>query len=178
MADNQAPRVDSAVLIPVYRDASGALRLVLIRRGAGGSHGGQLAFPGGKKEPGDPTMRETALREAQEEIGLAPADVKIVAELPRMDTRTTGFRIYPFLGRIEQPGEWQRNEREVAEIFEVPLATLARPEAQGEEVRQFTGWKQAEATPFLRIDQGQIWGATYRILRDLIPRLVAGEWQL
>ena len=178
MADQQASRVDSAVLIPVYRDISGGLRLVLIRRGPGGSHGGQLAFPGGKREPGDPTMRETALREAQEEIGLSPADVEIVADLPPMDTRTTGFRIYPFLGRIERPAAWQRNEREVAEIFEVPLAVLAGPDAQGEEVRQFDGWKRPEPTPFLRIEQGQIWGATYRILRDLIPRLVAAEWRL
>jgi len=178
MAADVARRVDSAVLIPVYRDGAGELRLVLIRRSPGGSHGGHLAFPGGKREPEDASMRDTALREASEEIGLSPSNVEIVADLPPMDTRTTGFRIYPFLGRIERPAEWHQNENEVAEILEVSLSMLARPDARGESVEQFPGWDAPASTPFLAIDQGRIWGATYRILFDLIPRLTAGEWVL
>jgi 8-oxo-dGTP pyrophosphatase MutT (NUDIX family) len=171
------PRVDSAVLVPVFRDSAGELQVVLIRRSEGGSHGGHIAFPGGKKEAVDRSMRETALREADEEIGLAPASVAIVADLPPMDTRTTGFRIYPFLARIQRPAQWQPNG-EVAEVLEVPILSLSRPEARGEEMMQFEGWKQAERVPFLRIDEGQIWGATYRILTGLIPRVLGGEWPL
>ena len=178
MPDNSSPRVDSAVLIPVFRDPAGDLRVVLIRRSPGGSHGGHLAFPGGKKEPEDRSMQDTALREAYEEIGLSPANVEVIAALPSMDTRSTGFTIYPFLGRIQRPAEWHQNELEVAEILEVGLSTLSRPDAHGEELRQFEGWNEPARVPFLRIEGGQIWGATYRILLDLVPRLVAGEWNL
>ena len=178
MSEKIVPAVDAAVLVPVFRDPAGDLRLVLIRRSEGGSHGGQIAFPGGKKEPVDRSMRETALREADEEIGLTPDRVDVIAELPRMDTRTTGFRIYPFLGRIQRPAQWRPYEREVAAVLEVPLSALSRPEARGEEVRQFAGWARAEQVPYLRIEEGQIWGATYRILVGLVPRLQAGEWPL
>jgi 8-oxo-dGTP pyrophosphatase MutT (NUDIX family) len=103
-------RTPAAVLVPVFRDADGELRLVLVVRGARGVHGGQLAFPGGKQEPQDDSPLETALREADEEIGLAREDVEFVAGLEPVDTRTTGFRVHPFLARVHGPRRWRLAE--------------------------------------------------------------------
>src|SRR5919205_174493 len=89
--------VDSAVLAPVYRDPQGHLRLVFIRRSPHGIHGGQIAFPGGRREPSDANLLQTALREAEEEIGLEPQRVQVLAELPIVPTMATGFCIAPFL---------------------------------------------------------------------------------
>src|ERR1700712_1563395 len=72
----------AAVLVPVFRDEDGRLRLVLIVRADRGLHGGQLAVPGGKVDPDDESLTATALREAEEEIGLSPAEVNVIAELP------------------------------------------------------------------------------------------------
>ena len=77
--------VDSAVLAPIYRDADGRLRLVFIRRSPFGVHGGQIAFPGGRREPEDPDLLTTALREAEEEIGLDRALVEVLATFELAD---------------------------------------------------------------------------------------------
>ena len=123
--------------------------MVLVRRSEGGAHGGQLAFPGGKPDPDDGSMLQTALREAWEEIGISPEAVEVLAHLPPTDTRTSGFRIFPFLARITPPVQWHRNEREVAEILDVRLADLALPEAHGEEVKADTDSAGAAANPVL-----------------------------
>jgi 8-oxo-dGTP pyrophosphatase MutT (NUDIX family) len=172
------PRVEAGALVPVYRRADGEIGLVLIRRSAGGAHGGQLAFPGGKREPQDRSILDTALREAWEEIGIPPDTVRILASLPAADTSTTDFRIFPFLGRITPPRAWQRNDHEVAEIIEIRLGDLARPEAQGEDLLQMPSWPQARRMPFYRIGVYPLWGVSYRILQPLVPRLLRGEWDI
>jgi ADP-ribose pyrophosphatase YjhB (NUDIX family) len=83
-------RKESAVLVPVFRDGEGELRVLLVVRGRPGVHGGQLGLPGGRAEPYDSSPLETALREAEEEIGLPPSEVKVLASLEPIDTRTTG----------------------------------------------------------------------------------------
>jgi 8-oxo-dGTP pyrophosphatase MutT (NUDIX family) len=171
----QKPRIEAATLVPIYRHQDGEIRLVLIRRSKGGIHGGQLAFPGGKREPQDHSMLAAALREAWEEIGLAPGRVDVLASLPVAETRTTGFRIFPFLARIIPPRQWLRDEREIAEIITVRLGDLARPEVRGEEIRQLPHWPAPVATPYYRVGSHKVWGVTYRILHPLIPRLLAGE---
>src|ERR1700738_3115420 len=105
--------VDSAVLAPLYRDTDGRLRLVFIRRSPFGAHGGQIAFPGGRREAEDPDLLTTALREAEEEIGLDRNSVEILATLPVIQPTGTGFRVAPFLGRLSGPPPvWRRQERE------------------------------------------------------------------
>lgn len=168
----------AAVLVPVFRDGEGRLRVVLVRRTEGGLHGGQIAFPGGMREPGDGSAAEAALREAREEIGLDPAGVRILAPLPAIETATTGYRIEPFLAHITPPAAWRPAPAEIAEVLVVPLADLARPEARGESLRDSPNWSGPRRLPFLRVGAFELWGASYRILEPLVPGLLAGEWEI
>lgn len=171
--------VDSAVLAPVYRDAEGRLRLVFIRRSPFGRHGGQIAFPGGRREPQDPDLLATALREANEEIGLEPRSVDVLATLPVVETVATNFRVAPFLGRLQgPPPAWRRQESEIDEILEIALDELSHPEAHAIESWHLPEWAAPRDIPFYRIGPYKLWGATYRIVEPLIPRILAGEWDL
>ena len=105
--------IDSAVVIPVHRTSDGELHILMILRNPGGAHGGQIAFPGGKHDPEDETMLDTALRELREEIGLSVPRQDVLAELPMELTRTTGYRVFPYLARITLPDRWQIAEREI-----------------------------------------------------------------
>jgi 8-oxo-dGTP pyrophosphatase MutT (NUDIX family) len=167
---------DAAVLVPVYRRPDGDLGIVLVRRSREGSHGGQIAFPGGKPSPGDDSLQATALREAHEETGLFPAHVTILAELPSVETHTTRYRIYPFLAGISVPNEWRRQKREIAEIIDLAVLDLAEPSATGEMFIRPRSMEAPRQVPCYRIGHHRIWGATFRILEPLIPRLLSGEW--
>jgi 8-oxo-dGTP pyrophosphatase MutT (NUDIX family) len=169
---------EAAVLAPIYRGKDSRIRLVFILRSPRGVHGGQIAFPGGRREPGDPDLVATALREAEEEIGLPPADVTVLGPLPVVATVTTGFSIAPFLGRLEAPPTWRPQAAEVADVLEVPLDELADPANHDEELRVFGGWPEPRPMPFYRIGPHKLWGATYRIVHPLLPRLLAGEWPI
>ena len=88
--------IDAALVIPVYRSSDGELHIVMILRQPGGVHGGQIAFPGGKHDPEDETMLDTAIREVREELGLLIDRADVLAELPVVETRTTGYRVFPY----------------------------------------------------------------------------------
>ena len=170
---------EAAVLVPVYRRQDGELMVVLVRRAPGGVHGGQLALPGGQRDPGDVDLAATALREAEEELGLTSDRVELLAALPVVQTQTTGFRIAPFLARLPTPPpSWRPQEREVAEVVELRVADLARPEVGAEEVREFPTWPAPRRIRLWRVGRYEVWGVTYRILEPLVPRLLAGEWPL
>ena len=170
--------IDAAVLIPVYRAKEGELHIVMILRNPGGVHGGQIAFPGGKRDPEDETMLETALREVREELGLIVTRNDVLAELPMELTRTTGYRVFPYLARITAPDRWQIAGREIAEIFDVKLRDLTRRDAHDKMIGRFPNWHRSEEIPFYRIGEHRLWGLSYRILRPVIPRLAAGEWNV
>jgi 8-oxo-dGTP pyrophosphatase MutT (NUDIX family) len=176
--NSPTPLRESAVLVPVFRDAAGEVKLVLIRRSDYGIHAGQLAFPGGKREPTDATLLATALRETKEEIGLQVAPTEVLAELPPVQTRTSGFYIAPFLARITPPPTWHFQQAEIAEVLEVPLRYLADPANAAQEPWQLPGWPAPELISFWRVGPYNLWGATYRILHALLPRLLAGEWEM
>jgi hypothetical protein len=105
-----------------------------------------------------------------------PRRVEVLAELPVLETRTTNFRIAPFLARVTPPERWSPAPAEVAEVIEVKVADLVRPEAHGESVERFPTWPEPRTIGFYRVGPHRLWGATYRILQPLLPRLAAGEW--
>jgi len=86
----------------VFRDAEGVLRILLLLRTDRGVHGGQLGLPGGQPEPGDGSFLETALREAEEEVGLRPEQVEVLAALDPLETQATGWRVHPFWASSQQ----------------------------------------------------------------------------
>ena len=163
---------ESAVLVPLFRDAADRLRVVIVRRAAGGFHGGQLAFPGGKRETADASLLDTALREAYEEIGLPPASVEVIEALPVLHTTTIGLHIAPFLALIARPAAWTPDPHEIAEVLEPAVADLVRDEG----LESFAGWPAPRRVEFFRVGPHRLWGATYRILAPLVPRLLAGDW--
>ena len=170
--------IDAAVLIPVYRSPDGELHIVMILRNPGGVHGGQIAFPGGKHDPEDETMLDTALREVREELGLIVERNDVLAELPMEQTRTTGYRVFPFLARIAVPDRWQIAEREIAEIVDVKLTDLTRRDAHDKMIGRFPTWEKAQQVSFYRIGEHRLWGLSYRILQPVLARLAAGEWDV
>jgi 8-oxo-dGTP pyrophosphatase MutT (NUDIX family) len=170
--------IDAAILIPVYRAHDGGLRIVMILRKPGGVHGGQVAFPGGKRDPEDETMLDTALREVREELGLVVRKEDVLAELPMEQTRTTGYRVFPYLARIAVPAQWQIAEREIAELVDVKLSDLTNRGAHDKMIDRFPTWSRAEQVSFYQVGRHRVWGLSYRILLPVIPRLVAGEWNV
>jgi 8-oxo-dGTP pyrophosphatase MutT (NUDIX family) len=170
---------DAAVLVPVFRDPHGDLRVVVVLRTEGGIHGGQIAFPGGKRVPDDRSLLETALRETEEEIGVERGRVNVIEELPVVDTVTTGFRIQPFLAALRPPPpQWRPQTREIADVLELRIAELLDPRNQGEEEWRLPGWPSPRRIRFFHVGGHKLWGATYRILRPLVPRLASGAWDV
>jgi 8-oxo-dGTP pyrophosphatase MutT (NUDIX family) len=170
-------RVEAAVLVPLHLDAAGERRIVLIERTRHGVHGGQVALPGGRREPGDTTLRETAVRETVEELGLPPSTVVPLLDLAPVVTRSTGFVVTPVVGRLlAVPPVWRPQEREVAAVLDVPVAALLDPAAAGEESVDLGVVHGRATVPVLRIGERVIWGLTLRILLPLLPRIAAGEF--
>src|SRR5919109_4740893 len=147
----------AAVLIPVVAHAEGLTVLFTQRTTQLKSHAGQVSFPGGRAEPGDASAEFTALREAEEEIGLPAARVEILGRLPDYRTRT-GYRVTPVIGLVTPPLELKPDAREVEEVFEVPLAFLLDPKNRQRHTRQFQG---TTVGYYVFEYQGRvIWGAT------------------
>lgn len=169
---------DAAVIVPVYRDKNGELKLVLIRRSEFGVHSGQLAFPGGRYEQSDKSMLHTALRETEEEIGLKKENIFVLSPLPLIETLATGYRIHPFLARIIPPDNWIIQETEVAEVLEMSIANLANPQYHAEEMMKLENWPSGLNIPFFKVGPYKLWGASYRIILPLIPRLADGEFEI
>ncbi|HEY6960907.1 MAG TPA: CoA pyrophosphatase [Gaiellaceae bacterium] len=167
----------AAVLAPVFRDEEGELRLVLIVRTDRGHHGGQLAFPGGRVDPEDESLVATALREAQEEIGLAPSLVRVVAELPTVRSGPTNIDVHAFLGRIPAAIEWVPSPHEVVEVLTPSVRELWDPSLRREHLFTNARWPEGLLVDGIPVGDRVLWGMTLRLLDDLVPRLFAGEWE-
>jgi 8-oxo-dGTP pyrophosphatase MutT (NUDIX family) len=156
---------DAAVLVPLYGDPLTAVfteRRADLRR-----HAGEISFPGGRQDEPDEDLRVTALREAEEEIGLPPSAVEIVGALPPVGTFVTGYRIFPFVGTIEPGHVWKPAEAEVAQVLEFGLSDLATGHRMKRLIRKGVPIK----TPTYTVDGHLIWGATARIVESLLERL-------
>jgi 8-oxo-dGTP pyrophosphatase MutT (NUDIX family) len=166
-----ADEIAAAVLVPLFlAGEEGEPHLVLTRRRADlKSHAGEISFPGGRRDSEDADLAATALREAEEEIGLAPAEVKLLGELPPTSTFATNYLIHPFVGLIPQGVAWRLSPREVDAVLELPLQALRESRTRTRLERRGISF---ETDAFL-VDEHLIWGATARILEDLLGELAS-----
>lgn len=166
----QTGRRPAAVLVPVLGAEQGALRLLLTQRTDHlRDHAGQISFPGGGLKSGE-TSLEAALREAEEEVGLARSAVEIFGEMPRYHTGT-GFNVSPMVAFVAPGARLAPDPGEVAEIFEVPLDFLVDPRNFRQETRYYRGaWRSFLAVPWAG---RYIWGATAGMLAQL-SRIIHG----
>ena len=165
-------RREAAVLAPVV-ERDGEAHLLFTKRAAHlGEHPGQMSFPGGGREPMDATLRETALREANEEIGLRPREVDIVARVD--DTTTTSdYAVRPFVG-IAPDREYAPDESEVAEVAVLRVSGLTDPANYESERRVHPDYGD-HRIHFFRVDGYTVWGATGRMVVQLLERTT--DWR-
>ena len=162
-------RIDAAVLVPLYR-ANGDVHVVLTRRHVDlRRHAGEISFPGGRQDLGteEEDLRETALREAEEEIGLSRDAVRLIGALTPTPTIATNYAVYPFVGEIEPGHRWHPSAAEVAEVLEPSITELRAGYGRRRLVRRGVPFR----TDVYEAGGHVIWGATARILSDLLERL-------
>ena len=163
---------NAAVLVSVVAREPEATVLLTLRTAHLSAHSGQIAFPGGKVEEGDATPIETALREAEEEIGLS-RELATPLSLLDLHNTGTGFRIIPVLALVDPSFTARPDPNEVADVFEVPLSFLMEEENHMRHLRE---WKDRRILFYaMEYEQRFIWGATAAMLRNLYERLYAPE---
>jgi 8-oxo-dGTP pyrophosphatase MutT (NUDIX family) len=163
----------AAVLVPLFVQA-GELWVVLTRRSDElPQHRGQIAFPGGGVELGEDPW-QAALRETEEELGLAAKALLRLGQLDEADS-STGFRIVPCVAAVPWPAQFKPSEAEIAEVFSLPLQALAQPQLV-EEREVLVNGKRSSLRVY-HVGRHQIWGLTARVLQNLLARLglAAGE---
>jgi 8-oxo-dGTP pyrophosphatase MutT (NUDIX family) len=161
-------RTDAAVLVPIYLGDDAEPHLVFTKRREDlRRHAGEISFPGGRADASDADLMATALREAHEEIGLPPEAVEVVGALPPTPTIATNYAVYPFVGLIEPGMEWTLSPREVAEVLELSLRDLRAGYGRRRLLRHGVPFR----TDVYVVGDHLIWGATARILADLLDRV-------
>lgn len=164
--------IPAAVLLPVFFAGPELLVLFIQRTEQVKTHRGQISFPGGKRDHADPNSLATALREAQEEIGLPPAEVRVLGYLGNLTTMT-GFQIDGFVGLIPFPSFLQPNPREVARVFAYPVRLLSQPQRWRRGPHTWKGCRRAQVY-YCHFPGALIWGATARLLAEFLKRLDIG----
>jgi 8-oxo-dGTP pyrophosphatase MutT (NUDIX family) len=155
-------RIDAAVLVPLYIGTDGLHAVFTMRR-----HPGEVSFPGGRQDDDETDLRLTALREAEEEIGLPPSAVELVGALTPTPTIATNYAVYPFVGLIEPGHRWLPSAREVEEVLEFSVRDLRAGFGRRRLVRRGVPFR----TDVYIVDEHLIWGATARILGELLNRI-------
>jgi 8-oxo-dGTP pyrophosphatase MutT (NUDIX family) len=170
-------QIPSAVLVALFLaaaepDGEQEPYVVLTKRRADlRRHAGEISFPGGRKDPEDVDLRETALREAEEEIGLARTRVSLLGELPPTSTFATNYVIYPFVGTVSEGAAWQLSASEVDAVLELPLSAVRAGRTRTRLERRGISFE----TDAYVVQKHLIWGATARILEHLFERLQSAE---
>jgi 8-oxo-dGTP pyrophosphatase MutT (NUDIX family) len=156
------------VLVPLQVDARGECRVTFIRRAHGEHrHAGQVAFPGGRYDPErDESLLDTALRELEEEIGVARRDVRVLGALGERRTLSSNFTITPYVGRLPLPCRFRPCAREVARVFSLPIRAFEP--GRGRARLQWSSGGQRWSLPCVRAAGEVIWGVTLEILDELL----------
>jgi 8-oxo-dGTP pyrophosphatase MutT (NUDIX family) len=158
--------VPAGVLVPLqFHDGQWHV-IVNLRSNEVGQHKGEIAFPGGKREPGDSDMQACALRECWEEMGIGPADVDVLGALDARLTRTN-FQVWPTVGVVPHPYDFATDRREVAEVIEIPLGHLMDEASVRYEARLVPEGDVLHRKAFIH-GQHLVFGATAWILADLL----------
>jgi len=174
-AETEWDATPAAVLIPLYQD-DGDWKLLFTRRtDSVDTHAGQVSFPGGQIEDSDVSIMATALREAQEEIGLNPEDVETLGQLNPLFT-VTQFLVTPVVGVIPWPYPLRTSPTEVARTFGVPIRWLADPgNLEVKEREPLVPGRSIRVYYFKEFEGETIWGVTARITVNLLQMLDAGS---
>jgi 8-oxo-dGTP pyrophosphatase MutT (NUDIX family) len=160
----------AAVLIPLIKTERGWDVLFIVRTNTVADHKGQVAFPGGARDPEDVTHIDTALREAQEEIGLDPDNVRVMGSLPEFFT-VSNYLIVPVVGVIGKPFEIRPSIEEVSRVFTIPLDWLANPINYEERPYIRPGSVYENVIFYQRYDGEILWGATARMMLTFLEIL-------
>ena len=159
---------DASVLVALFpREDEWRLPLI-VRTDDGGIHAGQVALPGGALL-GDETLEDAALREAHEEVGLAPGKVTLLGRLSTLPIPVSRFRVTPVIGTLAREPEWKLNADEVESLFTISLDTLSDESLWRSEERQFG--EQTVNIPYLALGGEKVWGATAMVLAELAALL-------
>jgi len=158
----------AGVLVPLCARGNGVMVVLARRTEQVPHHKGQVCFPGGSRDPGDPDLLATALREAEEELAIRREDVELLGAMDPVET-VTGFSIRPFVGRIPDAASFRPDPFEVAEVFEVPLSVFGEYGRYRWADSDFRG--RSSRVYFFDYGPHTIWGATARILHELAERI-------
>jgi len=162
---NDHPR-DSAVLALLHM-VEGELSIAFTLRPTSlHHHGGQISFPGGRREPRDTSCEETALRETSEELGISTRDVRILGEMTPLFISSSQHLVHPYVGWVTCLPTLQPNPSEVARVLQIPVSSLLSPASQDLYARKKHG--QTISYPCYRAGDDVIWGATAMMLRELL----------
>lgn len=162
----------AAVLCAIFAGAGGQAHVVLTRRsGRLRSHTGEVSLPGGRLDPGEEPV-SAALREAHEEVGIDPATVDVIGQLTPLSTGVNRAPVHPFVGILASPPQLRPNPCEVERAFSVPVVELFAEGVGSDEVWPLPG-APARTVHFFALNGDTVWGATARILRELLDRLWA-----
>jgi 8-oxo-dGTP pyrophosphatase MutT (NUDIX family) len=174
--DDPEGRTLAAALVLLYpyqpadaRDAQEPYLVLTRRTAALRRHSGQISLPGGRYDLEDGSLLRTALRETEEELGVAPADLTVWGRLDPQHIVASHYALAPFVAYVPRRPEFHPAPAEVAEVIDLPLAHLLDPATLEEEVWDFQG--TARRVSFYRLAEHKIWGATARILHQIVTLL-------
>jgi 8-oxo-dGTP pyrophosphatase MutT (NUDIX family) len=170
---SESPR-RGAVLILIYPDADQAFFPLIKRPIYSGVHSGQIAFPGGKMEPEDKDISHTAVREAWEEVGVLPEDVKLLGQISDLFVQASNFLVSPVIGYSERKPEFIPEIKEVDRIIETPLKQLLAFDTRKQKILEIGGLFKLD-TPYFDLSNEVVWGATAMILEEFIQVLENGR---
>jgi 8-oxo-dGTP pyrophosphatase MutT (NUDIX family) len=159
----------AAVLLALFQK-NADWHVVLIQRNANDrdQHGGQLGFPGGKAEPTDGSMLATALREAEEEVGILREQVKVLGGMTELYIPVSNFQVHPYLGFLDAPPVYQLQVEEVHAVLEVPLSHFQMPGTRGVTDIRINPQITLKNVPYFDLQGRVLWGATAMMLNELM----------